>query len=295
MGAIIALAGRKVYASSMSRLMLHTALTGAYGNSKDLRTVADELDGYNTTIAQIVADKSGKTLEEVMKEWFDHSDHYFSPDEMLTAKLVDEIIQVKPGKQNLGKMSFADALDYFTKLEDSEEDDEDELPPVIATENLIETNMKLEKFNALVNKIRQGELVSAEEMADVQTELNEANVGVVLITPEENLLRNQQAQQLKDIKALLPEGADPVTSIQALQQEHAAVRACFDNADEEGFNLVDAIRKAVADAAAYAASDGEKHNRGEHQTDPPVGVGKDGKAILSSHFKRTASKFNLPL
>lgn len=294
MGAIIALSGRKVFASSMSRYMLHTALTGAYGHSKDLRKTADELDAFNRTIAQLVADKTGMSLQEVMDKWFNYEDHYFSPDEMLSNKLIDEVIQVKTkGAQNFHKMSVADAFDYFSKQEDLAEQEEQEVESPNNLDNSIETDMKFEKFIAFTNKVRQGEIPTAEDITAAQAELTEAGIGVVLISPQENLIRNQQTQLLTDIKALLPENAQPVAAIQAIKKENADVRACFANASEEGFNLVASVTKAVADAKAYAEQDGDEHDRQEQQDDPKGK--KDSKQVFTAHFNKVAKDLGLPM
>lgn len=293
MGAIIALAGKKVFASSMSRYMLHTALTGAYGHSKDLRKTADELDAFNRTIAQLVADKTGMSLQEVMGKWFNYEDHYFSPDEMLSNKLIDEVIQVKTnGAQNFHKMSIADAFDYFSRLEDLQEEQGEEVPPQ-NIDNPIQTDMKFEKFIAFTNKVRQGEIPSAEDITAAQAELTEAGIGVVMISPQDNLIRNQQAQLLTDIKALLPANAEPVAAIQAIQKENTDVRACFANASEAGFDLVASVNQAVADAKAYAEQDGDEHERQEQQEDPK-GM-KDSKAVFVNHFNKVASQYGMPM
>ena len=91
MGAIIALAGHTVHAAKGSMLMLHNAGGGLSGDSKKLRAYADMLDKHDDVLAGLIADKTGKTVEEVKAEWLNYEDHFFTPTEALEAKLIDVI------------------------------------------------------------------------------------------------------------------------------------------------------------------------------------------------------------
>jgi ATP-dependent Clp endopeptidase proteolytic subunit ClpP len=285
MAAAIALAGRKVKASSMSRMMLHTVWSASYGNSQDMRKAADELDGYNQLIAELVAQKTGLAADEVVSRWFNYEDHYLSPSEMLSNALVDEIITVKAGAQNFGKMSFADAYDYFLQNASG-------IPEHVLVTDSNLNDMQLPHLTALYNLIREGRLPEQADIQAAQTDLTEAGTGLVLITAADNLQRNQQARLLSDIRAALPQDAEPLAAVQHLIAENAAVRACFADAAADGFYLPEAVRKAVADAAAFAAADAGRHERQEQQDAPPQG-GSASKAVLEGHFKKVAAEYHL--
>lgn len=313
MGAMIALAGKKVFASSMSRFMLHTVLSYAYGNARDLRSTADELDGYSDTLAQLVVDKTGLTLEEVNQKWFNHDDHYFNPDEMLANKLVDEIIKVKPSAQNYAAMDFKSAMDFFTMKQEKADGEEIEIPNPT---NQKPENMKFKKVNALLDVLAAGNVASKEVIDEAQAELNAERAGLIIINAADNRLINEQRQLIADIqkelgttdnvlvvvqnqknalaeiKALFGD-KDPITEIKATQALVTQVTACFEGTDKPEFNLLTAVQSAVADAKEHNKADGDGFDRTE---DSPEDVAakskakKDADAMFTNHFKEVASK-----
>lgn len=87
---ILAAAGEgRRHASKGSLTMIHNASTIAWGNSEDLRRIADELDVHDDVLAGFLADATGKTLEEVKSLWFDSKDHYLTAEEGAKIGLFD--------------------------------------------------------------------------------------------------------------------------------------------------------------------------------------------------------------
>ncbi len=98
MGAILALAGKKVYMSKYSRLMTHPASDGGSGGDADaLRQNADLLDGLNKSMASILAKKTGLTPDDAQKRYLQKGiDKWITPSEALADKLIDGIYDGEP-------------------------------------------------------------------------------------------------------------------------------------------------------------------------------------------------------
>ena len=86
---LIALAGDKVVMRPASELMIHEAWTFTDGNADAMRKVADMLDGINTTLAGIYAEKAG-TPEDMWREAM-RAETWFTPNEALESGLVDAV------------------------------------------------------------------------------------------------------------------------------------------------------------------------------------------------------------
>lgn len=92
MAGIIAMACKKVFMASNAQLMLHAPQNVAIGTASDFRMVADQLEATRKQLADVYAAKTGKTSEEIMNTWMkDGTETWFTPQQALTAKLVDEI------------------------------------------------------------------------------------------------------------------------------------------------------------------------------------------------------------
>lgn len=66
-------------------LMLHPAISGTYGNSQDLREMADILDKFTETIIPMIAEASGMDVEKIRTDFYtDFKDHW-----MTYAEVVD--------------------------------------------------------------------------------------------------------------------------------------------------------------------------------------------------------------
>ncbi len=87
MAAIIALCGKPLYMSPYARLMLHNVSGGSWGNSKELRRVAEEMEQLQGTLAKMIAGRLGKTPEEIEATYFDGEDHWLTAQECLTMGL----------------------------------------------------------------------------------------------------------------------------------------------------------------------------------------------------------------
>lgn len=94
MGAGVAMAGDVVYIPSNAMMMLHKpSLDGVGGNENDLRDLADALAKFEQSYAQIHADKTGKSVDEIKSLIADGKNHFFVGQEAVDYGLADEVIQ----------------------------------------------------------------------------------------------------------------------------------------------------------------------------------------------------------
>lgn len=60
----VVMAADRIVMAEHAKMMIHDAHGGVLGNARDMRSMADLLDALSDTIADIYADKSGKTRDE---------------------------------------------------------------------------------------------------------------------------------------------------------------------------------------------------------------------------------------
>lgn len=88
---IIALCGKPLYMSPYAKLMLHNVSGGTYGNAKELRQMADQMEVLQSNLATMIAGRLGMEADNVAKKYFDGQDHWITASEALDLKLVDGI------------------------------------------------------------------------------------------------------------------------------------------------------------------------------------------------------------
>jgi ATP-dependent protease ClpP protease subunit len=111
MAAIIALAGKKIIGAKNSMFLLHSPLGAAFGNAKDFREIADNLDKYGESLMQSVIDRTGLTEEDVKSKWFDYEDHLMTANEAKDLGFFDEVTD-QEAKINKGK-AVDDIKNFF--------------------------------------------------------------------------------------------------------------------------------------------------------------------------------------
>ena len=93
MGAVLLAGGKKGkrYALKNSRVMIHQVSGGAQGTVADMKIAIAEADKYMDTLMQILADASGKDIEQVRKDC--DRDHFMSPEESKDYGLIDKVLE----------------------------------------------------------------------------------------------------------------------------------------------------------------------------------------------------------
>jgi ATP-dependent Clp protease protease subunit len=95
MASILLCAGAKGnrYALPHSRVMIHQPMGGVHGQASDIEITAKEILKLKDELFQIIADHSGKTLEEVRQDG--DRDHWPTAQEALEYGMIDEIVVKK--------------------------------------------------------------------------------------------------------------------------------------------------------------------------------------------------------
>lgn len=95
MGAVLLSAGAKGkrFALPNARIMIHQPWGGAEGKASDIEITAREILRLKETLNQILADNSGKTLDEVVRDT--DRDHFMSADEACAWGLIDKVLVPK--------------------------------------------------------------------------------------------------------------------------------------------------------------------------------------------------------
>jgi ATP-dependent Clp protease, protease subunit len=91
MGSIILQAGVKRYATARTRVLVHEVSTFTWGKTSEMEDETRELRTLNDSLLQIIAKRSGKTLEE-WKSIVKKTDKWFSAQESKDFGLVDEVL-----------------------------------------------------------------------------------------------------------------------------------------------------------------------------------------------------------
>ena len=89
---VIAMAGDKVVMPSNTTMMIHNAMMRAYGNSKELRQAADNLDKINEASCNTYLIKAKDKLTREQLNALLDAETFFTAEEALTYGLCDEIV-----------------------------------------------------------------------------------------------------------------------------------------------------------------------------------------------------------
>lgn len=97
-GAIALTAGTKGkrYILPHAKVMIHQPYGGIYGQASDIRIQADEILKSKQVLNGILADRTGKDIEQVQKD--SERDCFFSAQEAMDYGLVDEVLNVEEKK-----------------------------------------------------------------------------------------------------------------------------------------------------------------------------------------------------
>ena len=210
---VIACAADKLVMGRSSLLMVHNALTFTYGNAKDLRKQADDLDAVTASLRQMYLMKAGdKLTEEKIKELMDN-ESWLSAKECIELGLCDEILETNKmvaklpskfkgmynniPKELLNQMNEVNEMDKVENKETEvvetveateevvEEKTEETVEPVAEeTETTEETapEIKEEAVDEKESKIEELEKTIEDlknEKASLEVKLNEANEKVI--------------------------------------------------------------------------------------------------------------------
>jgi|GEM_PF-2514855 len=117
MGAICLMAGRNVQAFSNTTTMLHTCSGFAWGNVKDLESQAAYMKKVDEGLANSIAAKTGKDLKVVQQEIMNYEDHFYTAQEALDDKLIDEVLEDRSEEADeFQGLSYQEAVAKFATI-----------------------------------------------------------------------------------------------------------------------------------------------------------------------------------
>lgn len=96
MASVIALCGKPVEMSRYARLMLHSVSGVCEGNKAEMERCIHEMEGLESSLAEMCASRMKMSGEEVKKLYFDGADHWLTASEALSMGLVDGIYDAAP-------------------------------------------------------------------------------------------------------------------------------------------------------------------------------------------------------
>lgn len=83
--------GNERHAAANAQVMVHAPWGGAIGNARDMRKMAEVLDGFADSMADAYTRKDGLSRDEVLALLKDGKDHWYSAQEALAVGLIDAI------------------------------------------------------------------------------------------------------------------------------------------------------------------------------------------------------------
>lgn len=89
---VIAMAGDVVKMPSNSMIMIHNAMTGEFGNAKELRKAADDLDKINQSVVNSYLTKVPSMNTSELQEMLD-AETWLDADDALKLGMVDEVVR----------------------------------------------------------------------------------------------------------------------------------------------------------------------------------------------------------
>lgn len=121
MGAIVLMAGRKVYAHENTTTMLHCCSGTAWGNVRDIENSLNMMRAVDKGLSKSIASKTSKTLEAVQSEIMNYEDHFYTSDEAEDLGLIDEVI---PERSEMAAqyegLSYQEVMALFGKKPDAQ-------------------------------------------------------------------------------------------------------------------------------------------------------------------------------
>ena len=252
MGFMILLAAKKgnVHAFKGSMLMAHVVSSFVYGNAKKMRKEADILDKYDDVLSSLIADRTGKTVEQVKELWMNYEDHFFTPDEALDEGFVDVIDDqvAEDVPDNLENMSLMEVAAYY---EERMEEPSDSLIDKVMNRmqsltgiefsNHKNTNMfgnKFPKMTALAKVAAAN--VTAELVEAANTEIQNAEIAGVTLVLDSEL--EETSNKVTNLEAEAATNATKITNLETSVSQK----------DEEIKNLQAKVAKLEGKPAAAA-------------------------------------------
>lgn len=186
----------KVTAARYAKLMYHRVQGSVYGNSAEVRSMAEMIDKFETSLIEMMARRMNEPVDEVRKEFFsDGLDHWMTAEEAKKRGLVDSIIEGRNIAEPAADIKSAKAVfDFYNK----------QLLNIIKPNN----NMSRAKIAKLLNKaeseietdeaLEQAVEAQANENANLRNELQAEKTKSAGLEQKVKAMNEAKVKQLVD-------------------------------------------------------------------------------------------------
>ncbi len=230
---VIACAADKLVMGRSSLLMVHNALTFTYGNAKDLRKQADDLDAVTASLRQMYLMKAGdKLTEEKIKELMDN-ESWLSAKECVELGLCDEILETNkmvaklPSKfKGMYNNVPKELLNQSSEVSDMDKDQENISTEAEETE--VETGSEVENVES-EESAEQVETTETEETSEA-TEIEDTS------ETESESVQETEIQDSKDVEI-----EELKNTISQLESEKDELENKLNEANEKVMSLNDKV------------------------------------------------------
>lgn len=195
----------KVSAARYAKLMYHRVHGSVYGNSAEVRSMAEMIDKFESSLIEMMAKRMKEPSGKVKAEFFsDGLDHWMTAEEAKSRGLVDRIIAGKNITEPSGGLKTAkDVFDFYNK----------QLLNIIKPNNIKPNNMDKAKIAKLLNK-------AVSEIED-----DDALVGAVEAQATENANLRNELQAEKTKSACLEQKVKAMSEAKVKQLVDSAIAA----------------------------------------------------------------------
>ncbi|MGH0480972.1 head maturation protease, ClpP-related [Bacillus cereus] len=90
---VLPMISKRIIMPNNSLMMIHHAMTGAWGNAKQLRKAADDVERISQAMCQYYLDRSGEKMSEEMLYEMLEEDTWLTAEQCLELGLCDEIVE----------------------------------------------------------------------------------------------------------------------------------------------------------------------------------------------------------
>lgn len=245
----------KVIMPKNTLLMIHNALMGGffYGNAKDFRKQADDLDKISESLRQTYLEKaSGKLTEDKLIELM-NAETWLTAKESLELGLCDEIIESKKMVAKYGSKIFSNFVnvpqDIKNLLDKEEANMEDEIKDTVVDENA--DDVAAEEIESVIEDV-----TATEDISDESSELEAEPV--IEDNTESEVTEGTEAAETVAEEEVIDETKNSVimeleAKIKNLEQEKAELEGQLNVSNEKVIELNDKIALLTPIVDAYNA------------------------------------------
>lgn len=249
------------------KLMIHGPIGEAYGNSKQLRLVADMLEKFGEASAARMANDTGMKEEEIIEKYFDGNDHWVTAKEAVKIGFVNAVedYEVESLVANPEKMTYEQIVKVFESTKTIENNIFKKLTaffrketPEKAIINHNDNDKEMKSIDDIIKACETGEL----NLIDLQERL--AAVKAATTPAKIEINEQEETNSLAEIEKLLDAKLKPLQSenealkaaIEKLSKAPVAEPTKMQHLDPEDEDEFDAL-KALNDTLRKAATSNE--------------------------------------